>query len=385
MRKRRCKRNQDPRLSIPSVSIPYGQRFITVTLAAANLLLQQLHAFDPSQDSPGTNTVPVPDVTTCELFINNIFVNPEIHDIFIKRIGFSLIRVHRQQTIRTNKAQDQLLLNQLKWPVETIYCGLRPISNIDPTSTAMLTDWDQYAQMTHESVALCGTHDYPVMSGGFTAAALTGVPTNLEISNKISSHSAGGVTLQSITAITGAVAGNSTTVAILNEWLGFYGFNLLNPADFANAAAPTVTELNVLWPSVGLSTTGGPVTVWGPVGQCQVTFEECTPTITDLSIQAHGVPLYNTIPQGFFNSYIPYTYGGTHIQTPADCGVYMIPFNLYPGSYQPSGHVNISRAREFYFLFNSHTIGSTVPQVDLVVVAIAKSIVSGNNALAKSL
>jgi hypothetical protein len=44
---------------------------------------------------------------------------------------------------------------------------------------------------------------------------------------------------------------------------------------------------------------------------------------------------------------------------------------LYPGSYQPSGHVNISRAREFYFLFNSATIGTVVPSVDLVVVAIA--------------
>jgi hypothetical protein len=29
----------------------------------------------------------------------------------------------------------------------------------------------------------------------------------------------------------------------------------------------------------------------------------------------------------------------------------MITFNLYPGSYQPSGHVNISRAREFYIEF----------------------------------
>jgi hypothetical protein len=113
-------------------------------------------------------------------------------------------------------------------------------------------------------------------------------------------------------------------------------------------------ELNTFWPSVGVnatSTTG----VWGGSGTCDISYPVVTPTLTDISIQAHGVPLYNAIPASFFNSYTPYNYGGAHIQTPEDNGVYMIPFNLYPGSYQPSGHVNISRARELNLSNDEHS------------------------------
>lgn len=370
MRSKMVQSNKDPRLSIPSVSIPYGQRFITVTLAAASLLLQQLHAYDPSLDAPGTNTVPAPDINTCELYINNIFVNPEIHDIFIKRIGFSLIRVHRQQTIRTNKSSEQILLNNLKWPIETIYCGMRPTTNIDPSSTAMLTDWHKYGLMTHESVTGCGVGDYPIMLAVITAA-VPAAPTITEVDTALSGVSAAGRVLESVAAITGVAGAARATVAVLNQWLGFYGFALLDPADFVVPATPTNVELNTFWPSVGINATSATGT-WGGAATCEIKYETCSPTINDLSIQAHGVPLYNQIPATFFNSYIPYNYGGAHIQTPEDCGVYMIPFNLYPGSYQPSGHVNVSRAREFYFVFNSSVVGTgACPQADLVVVAIA--------------
>jgi hypothetical protein len=39
-----------------------------------------------------------------------------------------------------------------------------------------------------------------------------------------------------------------------------------------------------------------------------------------------------------------------------------IPFCLYPGTYQPSGHINVSRAREFYLKFTSSFFsGSSAP------------------------
>lgn len=72
-------RNKDPRLAVPSVSIPYGQRFIDVDLASASDILQQGHAYDPNFDQPAINAPPTPDITAFELYINNIFVNPEIN------------------------------------------------------------------------------------------------------------------------------------------------------------------------------------------------------------------------------------------------------------------------------------------------------------------
>jgi len=228
----------------------------------------------------------------------------------------------------------------------------------------MLTDWHRYGAMTHSTVATASPADFPQMLAPVAALTYTGVQT------QISGVSAAGRTLESITAITGLSGAAAPTVAGLNMWLGFYGFPLLNPTDFVDPVHPTLIEINTHWPSVGLNATSSHG-VWGGVSNGSVSYETCAPVLDNLSIQAHGVPLYNQIPATFFNSYIPYNYGGSHIQTPDDCGVYMIPFNLYPGSYQPSGHVNISRAREFYFVFNSSTLGSSISQADLVVVAIA--------------
>ena len=48
----------------------------------------------------------------------------------------------------------------------------------------------------------------------------------------------------------------------------------------------------------------------------------------------------------------------------------MINFNLYPGTYQPSGHINVSRAREFYIAYTSSVISTSLVGT-LVVVAAA--------------
>lgn len=78
-----------------------------------------------------------------------------------------------------------------------------------------------------------------------------------------------------------------------------------------------------------------------------------------IQISAHQIPIYKWTPVGFFNSHIPLQYGDTKICTPSDPGVMLINFCLYPGTYQPSGHFNISRAREFYFEYSSSLLSNT--------------------------
>jgi hypothetical protein len=105
--------NIDSRLSIPSVSIPYGQRFVTITLqsqanmvfaAPGNLFLElevqtQESAIGGAGGTPAaldvfrvntwTTVCPVmalnsnidttQTISSFSLYINNIFVNPEIN------------------------------------------------------------------------------------------------------------------------------------------------------------------------------------------------------------------------------------------------------------------------------------------------------------------
>jgi len=118
---------------------------------------------------------------------------------------------------------------------------------------------------------------------------------------------------------------------------------------------------------------GAAMAVEFTMSTASATVLSCTKTIDSLTISAHGIFLYNDLPANFFNAYTTYTYGGPNIRTPDDCGVLLVPFCLYPGTYQPSSHVNVSRAREFYIKYVSSVIGSGDPVVagELVVIASA--------------
>jgi hypothetical protein len=140
--------NRDFRLMIPSVSIPYGQRYIKVTLATAADICGGI----PTSDFT------TPSIPICELWTNNIFVNPEIHNIFIKRIGFQMIRVHRYTRLPIISNINEIRLDQLKWPVETMYIGMKPNVNI-PT----MDDWWRFGNVTTTTIP------YPVAIANPTA------------------------------------------------------------------------------------------------------------------------------------------------------------------------------------------------------------------------
>ena len=94
------------------------------------------------------------------------------------------------------------------------------------------------------------------------------------------------------------------------------------------------------------------------------------PTCTNVSLTAHGIKIYDTFPETFFNAYQPFHYGGPYIVAPDDAGAMMINFAIYPGCYQPGAYLNTSRARELYLGWNTLYASSTTP-VQLIVIAIA--------------
>jgi hypothetical protein len=75
--------NRDVRLAVPSVAIPYGQRFIKVRLAAGNKLVNLVprgaNAGLYSDADVGGYLTYDNMLKSIELYINNLFVNPEIH------------------------------------------------------------------------------------------------------------------------------------------------------------------------------------------------------------------------------------------------------------------------------------------------------------------
>lgn len=312
--------NTDSRLAVPSVAIPFGQRYITIdTEAQSNLLFVApgnlfLRLTVEQQTSAGANlgtaaAVAVTDVkkfqslvpvlatgsvidttqtiTSLKLYINNIFVNPEIHDLFIKRIGFSLIRVHREQPQRLSNAMESVLLSNLKWPIETMFVGFRPVRNIDASNTNQYRDWHRLSAVTDNIL------DNPSRSYG---------------------------------------------AAVIDDTVAF------------NAVGTKVKTFSSV------------------VTNERLTYNTYTETVSTLNLVAHGIDIIKTTNTMFYRDYTSYTFGGDQLDTPVDLGLYIFNFCLYPGTYQPSGHINVSRAREFYLGYVSTYISASTP-VDLVIVA----------------
>ena len=305
--------NDDVRLSIASVSIPFGQRFISIDLAAQSLLAFEFPSIylekieDPVVPPPfggptalrtqtytpifqkfGTTDI---NVEKMELYINNIFVNPEVHDIYIKRIGFSLIRVYRQQRTRiTQNGSGEMLLSQLKWPIEYMFVGLRPVWNIK---------------------------DVTVGAGGVVNG------------------------------------GNQ------NQWRDWHRLTRVVDAQ-CNARMISETPSNTAVAGLGSS-----------IGQViPDQYYLPVPTVDTMTLTSHGIVIFDGFNDTFFNQYMPFHYGGSALVTPEDPGALFVNMALFPRSYQPSGHLNISRARETYLKWTTSYVSAKTP-ADLLAVAVA--------------
>jgi hypothetical protein len=323
--------NNDVRLAVPSVSIPYGQRFITMDIAPAdsmlfeepNLFIEETRTTVQRVSVTGTAGVEgtvaggaasgvnfvgavnaagdteiryypyyspgnvVANIAEFELYINNIFVNPEVHDIYIRRIGFTLIRVHLYANIATNETGDgERQLTQLKWPIEYIFLGIRPRWNVTAANPKQWRDWHRLTK---------------VNTGRYDAQR-----TSLRVASS-----------------------EGTAAGSINSW-----------SDYSRE--PIVRDEYV-------STEN---------------------TVASLRVTAHGVTLYEEYDASFYSTYLPYHYGGMNVTTPEDPGALMVNFALYPGTYQPSGHINVSRAREFNVAWRTPYVTPT-SVADLIVVACA--------------
>jgi hypothetical protein len=352
--------NKDVRLAVPSVAIPYGQRFINLELASADELVGRVpRGKNAWGDDAFTfdGTITDPSLTTIELYINNIFVNPEVHKIYIRRIGFSLIRVHRQQTYVSSSNSEDILLQQMKWPIEYLMVGLK-IKDYHAATTAELKAqyidrWHTFSSVTKQTYYTAGQ----------------------EVS-KMSNLGEGGTMKVAVTVDTGAVAfetadvlAQDITVGMLLQIQGGTYKVSVAPAVPAKGTAGTGVGANCVVIPAPAATIAATADVQVLTRQgMQIETDQCSANFSTLTVKAHGISLYDTFPEGFFNSYTSYHFGGANINTPADCGLAFIPFCLYPGTYQPSGHINVSRSREFYLQWVSTGISSS-NEATLVVVA----------------
>jgi hypothetical protein len=272
---------------------------------------------------------------------------PEVNQLFVKKFGFSLIRVHGRHTDELNTNNGNILLNNLKWPTECLYVSFRPRTNL-----SLSQYWHKSSTLTLKNVKI------PVVAKNALAANVGnfGITTSttaviIYVTGPLLSNTVNFYTGYDLT-ITGGTGYNASDISKNRYVVQSYSgpTNIITVDRWDDSIPDATTTYELFTPQIAINF-------------AQIYEEKAT--IDNLEIKAHDINIYRKTSESFFNSYLPYRFGA-NVNTPEDRGKYFINFNFKPGDHDPSGHVNISRSREFYMNYES-TLISTTNIVDLTV------------------
>jgi hypothetical protein len=388
--------NLDTRLAIPSISIPFGQRYIIVNIAELNNVART--SYDPvlgdlatTNAGSAVNFKKVPTIEEINLYTNFLFVCPEIHDIYVQRIGFNLIRLYQTQITQISKPSDRISLSTFKYPIETIFAGIRPMENcttVSITPNLTMENWHVFSATDSSRRLKMPTYN-PTPPNTLvidTKNATVQVKKNTT-GWKIKSYDyksskyceISGINKKSLVAKSdnNKKVYNAQLDISINDYLVKFLFANpsndyespdsdkkgdivdINPSDLnvSGLIATLISELYQIFTEKGID---GDVY---PKENC--TYAKFKPRynmITNLGFESHGVKIKKNLPELLWNSYVPYMCGGNYINVPKDRGLMMMTFGLYPGSYQPSGHFNFSRSRENFLVYESGKVPPMNPQ-----------------------
>ncbi len=155
----------------------------------------------------------------------------------------------------------------------------------------------------------------------------------------------------------------------LNQYRDWHKMTLATD-NRADLIAQSHTKLVIDSATAFNAVTANNVTLSSQESAGSVVFPSYTETINTLAVVAHGINIFNNYGAHFYRDYLAYTFGDANINTSEDLGLLLINFCLYPGTYQPSGHVNTSRTREFYVQYSSSYVSSATPG-EMISIAMA--------------
>jgi hypothetical protein len=382
--------NMSFKQAIPSVAMPSGNRCIKIQLADVNQLVglvprgvpcvfdnawakdSDFSVFTGASETDANASIDSSKllIKDLSLWVNHLFVHPEIHEIYLSRIGFSLVRVHKKQKKTVSDDNEEHKMNDLKWPIETLYIGLKPkeYDDSDATNRAHHLDkWDSYSLLEKERHNVLEA--LPVAFNVADAGDATDVSFNWVAGGLHSSQLLTGGTGDDAIDNFLEVGGCYIAVWKNTETGGQMAFNfVVNALDESTVTLkgrhPNYSDTS-LYPHYDPQY--GQILAYNVFGDfstnpmttsaLQVENYRRVNMVDNIKVTLHGIDILDSMKSTFLSTYVPFKYGGFNINPPEDPGIHMVNFALHPGQYQPSGHVNISRAREFYISYTSSVVG----------------------------
>lgn len=107
--------------SLFSAKIPYGQRFLKLNLTALSDLIYV-------QNNGGGGALNMPKISG-QLWVNHVFIDTRIKSLLLPGRYVTLMRVFKEQRVLLDQGDNLIRLDQLRYPCEHIYFGLRPTAN----------------------------------------------------------------------------------------------------------------------------------------------------------------------------------------------------------------------------------------------------------------
>jgi hypothetical protein len=133
--------NLDVTQSFRNTLIPTEQKYITVDLATVNEMIR-------TGDRGGADVAQAIQrlrILTMDLYTRNIYVSPEVNDVFMLHKDIILMRLHRRHIQTLTDPFGEILLSQLKYPIEYMHFGFRPDSNL-----LDFFAWNKFSIVTNE-------------------------------------------------------------------------------------------------------------------------------------------------------------------------------------------------------------------------------------------
>jgi hypothetical protein len=299
------------------------------------------------EDLGGGGNYIAPTISVCNLYVNNLFMQEDVFQLFLKNFNFSLIRVNTyQRNTITSSVPKHIKLYNIKYPVENLFVGFRPQSNL-----SLSQYWHKYCKLVPGQVST------PVLVKN-PALVKTGT---------------------TISADTNKIIISGSGLSAVNDFYAYYVFKITNGAGYfiddiqkniymvvGWAASSQTITVDREW-SDGLrpdtSTTWEMYMLQPANGHIQ--YYEEKEIIDSLELRIFDISVRGAWSSDFYSKYIPYHYG-TRMASMTNPGIYIIPFNIYPLSINPSGYIDFTQSRENYLYWTSQNITSDDP-VDLII------------------
>lgn len=142
--------NMDPNSPFPMFRARTRQKAISIVLCDFNEFVGAFNENDERIAFPGGKL----NILACELYVNNIFFDQQIADIYKHSINQIIFTQHRKMSTMTNKTEGSFSLAELKLPIEHIYFGFMPVEN-----KTTLEHWYKFARINTEHINAVTTID----------------------------------------------------------------------------------------------------------------------------------------------------------------------------------------------------------------------------------